>query len=85
MTPLTIQSPTSVSVTFDLGEVHNVSVGLLTTLEANSIQVGIAAAALGLSMGRLIAPTRMEEAEEVTYLEALFDWVGAYFVEGGTN
>lgn len=72
-------------VTLDFGEVHNNSVDLLKLLENNDVEISEGAAALGLSFGRLMSPDPMTDEGEIMFIQALFEWAGAYFAEGGDN
>lgn len=85
MAPFTIQSNNSAMVTFDHEEVHAVSVDLLKLLELQGVSVGVAASALGMSLGRLSSLTPLSADEEITFVQALFDWLGAYYAEGSVN
>jgi hypothetical protein len=85
MTPLAVQSPTTATATFNLNEVHNISVGLLQMLDHEGIPVGVGSAALGLTLGRLTAPAILSDEEEVVFVQGLFEWLGAYWTEGSVN
>lgn len=72
-------------MTFNLTEVHNTSVGLLTYLEEQETPVGLSAVALLMSIGRLLSPTPMSDEQEIAFIKDALDWGGAYFAEGEKN
>ncbi len=80
-------SPTpQVKVTLNAGEVHEISLGLLQALQDNAITMDIGVAALGMSLGRIMAlPVVLTPAAEVAFVEQVLEWAGMYFAGGEAN
>lgn len=72
-------------LSFDHGEVHNLSVEVLKTLSTTEASAGDAALACFLSAGRVLAGKKLTEEEELRFLHASIEWVGAYFADGEDN
>lgn len=85
MTPITITGPFTATLSYDFKEVHTVSVGLLSALDANDVPVGLGAAGAALTFGKLMAPGALSNEEQAQFLNDLMEWVGAYFTEGLLN
>lgn len=73
------------SVEFDMGEVHGTSLDLLKLLEDDGVTIGLAVAALALSIGRLLSSRVLDEPAEVKFTQDLLEWASMYFVPGGIN
>ena len=72
-------------VAFDLQEVHNVSVDLLSLMEEDRITMAMGIAALALSIGRLASEKELSQEQEVKFCQDLMEWLGMYFHEGKAN
>lgn len=72
---------------YDLTEVHDLSVEILEFLEDQDITVGLAVASLALSLGRLMNPRQgpLSEAEEINYTQNLMEWSHTFMADGKVN
>lgn len=68
-----------------MGEVHDLSLDLLQTLEEEGVTIGLGVAGLALSIGRLLSQAVLEEKDEVKFTQDLLEWASMYFVPGGVN
>lgn len=75
----------SVQVEFNMDDVHHVSLELLGLLEQEDVEVGLAAVAMALSLGRIMSPKTLEPEDEVRFVQAFTEFVGTYFIEGVAN
>lgn len=80
-----ILNPNTVQITIDLDEAHATSVGLIGFMSEQNLPVSTAVAALIMSVGRLLAPTDLNEEDELKFTQATLDWVAAFFTEGMAN
>jgi hypothetical protein len=71
-----------VGVTFDHGEVHDLSVEFLKVAEGEGASAGVSALAAGLTLGRLLSPSPLGVEDEADWLEAVMTFTGAYFADG---
>lgn len=65
-----------------MGEVHSLSLSILTSLEEDEVATGVAAAACALTIGRLMTPKIMSQNEEVSFTKNLLDYLALYFSGG---
>jgi len=75
----------SVRVSFDMDEIHELSLDLIHFLEQDDVEVGEAALAFALSLGRVLSPTPMEMEEQIAFTKAALEWAQCYFVQGVPN
>lgn len=71
------------AITFDMEEVHELSVDYLSMLEEDGVKMGLGAVAAALSLGRLVCPRMLEPQEEMAFIQAIMEFAGMYFAEGG--
>lgn len=79
------ESAIGVRVEFDMEEVHNISVDLLTMMEEDKITMALGVAALALSIGRLCSDKVLSIDEEIKFSQDLMEYLGMYFHEGEVN
>lgn len=81
-----ILNPNQVRVEFDMAEVHDLSVEFLTLLEESGSDMGLGAASLALSLGRLLSPEApMEVNKEIAFIQMILEYGGMFFAHGGVN
>lgn len=68
-----------------MGEVHDISLDLLRSLEDADVGTADSAASLALSLGRVMAERAMETEEAVRFIQSIFEFCAMYFHEGVTN
>ena len=72
-------------VELDLSEVHQISMDMLDSMYEVGIPHHMMLAALGMSLGRLSVPRRLEESEEAAFINAVLQFTSAYFATGRVN
>jgi hypothetical protein len=80
-----MRNPSAVRASFDLEDIHDISLDVLQLLEDEEVEVAEAAVALALSLGRIIAPKTLEQDEQIKFTQDLMEWAGCYFAEGQVN
>lgn len=60
-------------------EVHAVSLALIEDFEAEDATVGLAVAAMVMTLGRLMSPDVLEPEQEEVFIKDTIDYLGAYF------
>jgi hypothetical protein len=75
----------SVRVSFDMDEIHELSLDLIHFLEEDDIEVGEAALAFALSLGRVLSPSAMDQDEQIAFTKSCLEWAQCYFVQGVPN
>lgn len=74
-----------VSIAVDMGEVHDISLDLLRSLEDAEVDLTTAAAALAMSLGRVLSPRVLEQEDEERFMQNMFEWASMYFTDGKVN
>lgn len=88
MIDLTNDGPTPegfTKVSFDFIEIHELSLRVLQSLEDAQVEVPKAVLGLALSMGRVMSPDILSDADEVKFLQAIIEWGSTYFAPGSLN
>lgn len=70
-------------IAVDMGEVHEVSVDLLSSMQESGIEFPVMLAAVVMSAGRLLAPRELQPSEEIQWIKDMFAFGSAYFTTGG--
>lgn len=74
---------TPTQLTVDMEEVHELSLDFLQMLESEGVKTGVGAVSAALSLGRLMSPKVLEPDEEIQFLQAIMEFAGMYFGDGG--
>ena len=82
--PLADNSMT-MQVMFNMEEVHELSMAMLEDLQESGVVTGYGAAALALSLGRLIKGEPMSPEDETKMVQHILDYMLAYHAGGGVN
>lgn len=77
--------PGQQEVSFDLGEVSEMSTCILQDLQVSGAGASLCTAALALSLGRMHEQKDLDTEEAISFVQALFEWVGMYFAHGLVN
>ncbi len=80
-----IISPTNSTVAVQYDAVNDVANELITFMSESNVTVGVGSLAAALVVGRLLSPAHLDESGEVTFVQGILEWIGAYFAHGGHN
>jgi hypothetical protein len=78
-------SGAAVEVVCNLGDVYDVSDGLIDHLSENKVEMGLGIFALVLTVGRCLAPREMTPEDEQAFIKNTLDFIGASFAQGSVN